>query len=51
LTLVIDTRASPNPKIKHKETEQQSICHYPAFQQYVASILAAPCKLFTAPRV
>jgi len=36
--LVVDTRASAKLKIQHKK--QQFICHYPAFQQYVAAMLA-----------
>jgi len=38
LALVIDICASRNLKIKRKKTEQQLICYYPAFQQYVAII-------------
>jgi len=38
LALVIDTRTSLNLNIKHKKTDQQFICHYTAFQQYVAVI-------------
>jgi len=47
--LVIDTRASRN--LKTHKTEQQFICHYLAFQQYVA-VIPAPlphCKPFTLP--
>jgi len=47
MALIIDTRAAPKNTIKYKETEK-SIWHYPAFQQYVAAILAPFLQTFHA---
>jgi len=49
LALFIDTRASPSLTIKHKNQNNNLFAIYPAFQQYVAGILAPPCEHFTPP--